>query len=96
MVLLVNFAGNYALLHFTGDFLRIPINHNWIYPTALLCAYGFFKDFKPSEPFLNPYLNETKKFDNDDLSSQVTRSNCIFPISLFREVVSVFRIDHTL
>jgi thiamine transporter 2/3 len=28
----------------------------WIYPTVFVCIYGFFKEFKPSEPFLNQFL----------------------------------------
>uniref|UniRef100_A0A8C5LPU2 Solute carrier family 19 member 2 n=1 Tax=Leptobrachium leishanense TaxID=445787 RepID=A0A8C5LPU2_9ANUR len=28
----------------------------WVMPTCLLCAYGFFANLRPSEPFLTPYL----------------------------------------
>lgn len=28
----------------------------WLKATLLLCLYGFFKEMKPSEPFLTPYL----------------------------------------
>uniref|UniRef100_A0A8C5MC72 Solute carrier family 19 member 3 n=1 Tax=Leptobrachium leishanense TaxID=445787 RepID=A0A8C5MC72_9ANUR len=28
----------------------------WVYPTLLLCVYGFFSCMRPSEPFLAPYL----------------------------------------
>ncbi|KAG8445476.1 hypothetical protein GDO86_010306 [Hymenochirus boettgeri] len=28
----------------------------WLYPTILLCLFGFFTFFRPSEPFLTPYL----------------------------------------
>ncbi|XP_017524015.2 thiamine transporter 1 isoform X1 [Manis javanica] len=28
----------------------------WLLPTALLCAYGFFANLRPSEPFLTRYL----------------------------------------
>ncbi|KAF0022067.1 hypothetical protein F2P81_025680 [Scophthalmus maximus] len=27
-----------------------------LYPTLLLCAYGFFSNLRPSEPFLTAYL----------------------------------------
>ncbi|XP_051874597.1 thiamine transporter 2-like [Pristis pectinata] len=34
-----------------------PVKSNgWLYPTLLLCAYGFFSMMRPSEPFLTPYL----------------------------------------
>nr|XP_003218336.2 PREDICTED: thiamine transporter 2 [Anolis carolinensis] len=31
-------------------------NTGWIFPTSVLCIYGFFSMMKPSEPFLVPYL----------------------------------------
>ncbi len=34
----------------------------WLYATIILCSYGFFKEFKPSEPFLTPYLVDFKNF----------------------------------
>ncbi|VCW50326.1 unnamed protein product, partial [Gulo gulo] len=34
---------------------RVP-RGGWFLPTALLCAYGFFANLRPSEPFLTPYL----------------------------------------
>lgn len=34
---------------------RVP-RECWFLPTALLCAYGFFANLRPSEPFLTPYL----------------------------------------
>ena len=30
----------------------------WPVTCAILCLFGFLKDFKPSEPFLTPYLTE--------------------------------------
>ncbi|KAJ8253053.1 hypothetical protein GJAV_G00208610 [Gymnothorax javanicus] len=33
----------------------------WIYPTVLLCIYGFFSSLRPSEPFLTPYLMGPEK-----------------------------------
>lgn len=27
-----------------------------VYPTLLLCAYGFFSNLRPSEPFLTAFL----------------------------------------
>lgn len=28
----------------------------WLYPTVLLCIYGFFSSLRPSEPFLTAFL----------------------------------------
>lgn len=41
---------------------------HWIFATVMLCCYGFFKEFKPSEPFLTPYLtSEIKNFTKDEV-----------------------------
>ncbi|XP_018412801.1 PREDICTED: thiamine transporter 1 isoform X2 [Nanorana parkeri] len=29
---------------------------SWLFPTCVLCTYGFFANLRPSEPFLTPYL----------------------------------------
>ncbi|KAL2087469.1 hypothetical protein ACEWY4_016297 [Coilia grayii] len=29
---------------------------SWLFPTVLLCIYGFFSNFRPSEPFLTAFL----------------------------------------
>ena len=39
----------------------------WIYGAVILCCYGFFKEFKPSEPFLTPYLVDYKNFTKDEV-----------------------------
>ena len=45
---------------------------DWKLTTALICCYGFFKEMKPSEPFLTPYLNGTyKHLSAEDLTSEV-------------------------
>lgn len=41
---------------------RTPFYRHWYYATIVLCCYGFFKEFKPSEPFLTPYLEDYKNF----------------------------------
>ncbi|XP_072897543.1 thiamine transporter 2-like isoform X1 [Hemitrygon akajei] len=38
------------------DCCRPVKSSGWLYPTLLLCAYGFFTMMRPSEPFLTPYL----------------------------------------
>ncbi len=40
---------------------------HWIYATVMLCCYGFFKEFKPSEPFLTPYLVDDKNFTKNEV-----------------------------
>ena len=42
----------------------------WLYATIILCCYGFFKEFKPSEPFLTPYLVDFKNFTKSQVSLQ--------------------------
>ena len=51
-------------------------SRRWIYATLILCCYGFFKELKPSEPFLTPYLtdnstNHSKNFTKAEVNSQI-------------------------
>lgn len=39
----------------------------------VLLLYVFFRDFRPSEPFLTPYLNESKHFSKHEIN------NIIYP-----------------
>lgn len=39
--------------------------------TSLLCLYGFFKELKPSEAFLTPFLEHNKNFTSRELSQSV-------------------------
>lgn len=44
----------------------------WIKATLLLCCYGFFKEMKPSEPFLTPYLKgPPKNLTEEELDNQI-------------------------
>ena len=44
---------------------------SWILATVVLCLYGFFKEFKPSEPFLTPYLtSDFKNFTKNEVVLQ--------------------------
>ncbi|KAM4694708.1 thiamine transporter 2-like [Discoglossus pictus] len=47
----------------------------WVYPTVVLCLFGFFTYMRPSEPFLTPYL--TGPVHNLTVE-QVT--NSVFPV----------------
>lgn len=42
----------------------------WLYATIILCLYGFFKEFKPSEPFLTPYLVDYKNFTKNEVRTR--------------------------
>lgn len=49
-----------------------PLQRHWLFATLILCSYGFFKEFKPSEPFLTPFLvSDVKNFTKDELNSEV-------------------------
>ena len=53
-----------------GESYHRPVRwyKHWIFATVMLCCYGFFKEFKPSEPFLTPYLtSDTKNFTKDEV-----------------------------
>lgn len=40
---------------------RTPPSNSWVYPTVILCLFGFFSMFRPSEAFLIPFLSEPSK-----------------------------------
>ncbi len=40
----------------------------WWQTTLLLCAYGFFKEVRPSEPFLTEYLLNSTGLTDDQVS----------------------------
>ena len=43
----------------------------WVYFTIIMCCYAFFKEFKPSEAFLTPYLVDSKNFTKLEVNSQI-------------------------
>jgi len=52
----------------TAAAVRSGWRHSWILATIVLCLYGFFKEFKPSEPFLTPYLtSDFKNFTKNEV-----------------------------
>lgn len=51
---------------------------DWHKPTIILCTYGFFKEMKPSESFLSPYLKGPDK----NISSKAL-SDEIYPVSTY-------------
>ena len=60
---------------------------SWVCTTAILCSYGFFKEFTPDEDFLTAYLdNETqysKHFSNDQVNGD------IYPVWAYSYLVAV-------
>lgn len=43
------------------DCFQTSPSHSWIYPTVILCLFGFFSMMRPSEPFLILYLSGPDK-----------------------------------
>nr|XP_006119949.1 thiamine transporter 2 isoform X2 [Pelodiscus sinensis]XP_014427418.1 thiamine transporter 2 isoform X2 [Pelodiscus sinensis]XP_025038782.1 thiamine transporter 2 isoform X2 [Pelodiscus sinensis] len=58
---------------------------SWIYPTLVLCIYGFFSMMRPSEPFLTPYLVGPDK----NLTIEEA-TNKIFPVWTYSYLVLLF------
>ncbi|XP_030072736.1 thiamine transporter 2 isoform X1 [Microcaecilia unicolor] len=67
------------------DCLKKLQPQNWIYPTVILCIYGFFSMLRPSEPFLAPYLTGPDKNLTID---EVT--NKVFPVWTYSYLVILF------
>ncbi|MEJ1270273.1 solute carrier family 19 (thiamine transporter) member 2 [Cricetulus griseus] len=63
---------------------RVP-RECWFLPTALLCAYGFFANLRPSEPFLTPYL-----LGPDKNLTQRQVFNEIYPVWTYSYLVLLF------
>ncbi|EDO34856.1 predicted protein, partial [Nematostella vectensis] len=57
----------------------------WQKATLLLCLYGFFKEMKPSEPFLTPYLRAPPKNITDE-----QLENEIYPVWTYSYLAALF------
>ncbi|EHB18165.1 Thiamine transporter 2 [Heterocephalus glaber] len=57
------------------DCFRTSASNSWIFPTVILCSFGFFSMMRPSEPFLIPYLSGP---DKNLTSTEIT--NEILPV----------------
>ena len=71
---------------FCGGLLKVP-RHLWIYSTIVLLGYGFFKELKPSEPFLTQYL--TNETDGKNISVDTVNDN-VYPYWTYSYLVSAF------
>ncbi|XP_067009605.2 thiamine transporter 1 isoform X2 [Anabrus simplex] len=43
----------------------------WMRISLILCIFGFLKEFRPSEPYITPYLIENKNFTNDQVNREI-------------------------
>ncbi|XP_053565826.1 thiamine transporter 2 [Bombina bombina] len=57
----------------------------WLYPTIILCFYGFFTFLRPSEPFLTPYLTGP---EHNLTVDQMT--NSVFPVWTYSYLAILF------
>ena len=62
---------------------------SWAWTCVILCLFGFFKDFKPSEPFLTQYLI-SPQWVNITLSEAYTSVYPIWTYSYLAVLVFVF------
>ncbi|XP_025742601.1 thiamine transporter 2 isoform X1 [Callorhinus ursinus] len=54
------------------DCFKTSPSHSWIYPTVILCLFGFFSMMRPSEPFLIPYLSgPDKNLTNSEITNEI-------------------------
>uniref|UniRef100_A0A2K6G2A4 Solute carrier family 19 member 3 n=1 Tax=Propithecus coquereli TaxID=379532 RepID=A0A2K6G2A4_PROCO len=64
------------------DGYRTSPSSSWVYPTVILCLFGFFSMMRPSEPFLIPYLSGPNK---NLTTAEIT--NEIFPVWTYSYLV---------
>ncbi|XP_051752073.1 thiamine transporter 1 isoform X3 [Ctenopharyngodon idella] len=57
----------------------------WLYPTVLLCVYGFFSSHRPLEPFLTPFL-----MGPDKNLTETEVVNQIYPFWTYSYLVLLF------
>ncbi|XP_048351276.1 thiamine transporter 1 isoform X2 [Sphaerodactylus townsendi] len=62
-----------------------PRGRCWVLPTVVLCAYGFFANLRPSEPFLTPYL-----LGPDKNLTETQVFNEIYPVWTYSYLVLLF------
>ena len=64
-------------------------DNRYIYTLSVLCLYGFFKEIRPSEPYLTDYLTgkQYKNLTTDDVYDKVYP---VWPYSYFALLIPVF------
>ena len=62
---------------------------NYLITSILLCSYGFFKELRPSEPYLNEYLTG-EKYKNITESDVYDKVYPVWPYSYFALLIPVF------
>lgn len=51
---------------------RAPPRDSWVYPTVILCLFGFFSMFRPSESFLIPFLSgPSKNLTSTEMTNEI-------------------------
>uniref|UniRef100_A0A8C6VJ58 Solute carrier family 19 member 2 n=1 Tax=Naja naja TaxID=35670 RepID=A0A8C6VJ58_NAJNA len=70
---------------FSSRARRPPRRFVWIFPTTVLCGYGFFANMRPSEPFLTPYL-----LGPDKNLTETQVFNEIYPVWTYSYLVLLF------
>ncbi|KAL4635041.1 thiamine transporter 2-like [Arapaima gigas] len=76
---------------FRGEVMKCCISQQssgWLYPTVVICTYGFFSMMRPGEPFLTPFLiGPYKNISIAQVSRQIypvwTYSNLVLLVPLF-------------
>ncbi|XP_062852867.1 thiamine transporter 1 [Trichomycterus rosablanca] len=61
------------------------MSESWVYPTLLLCVYGFFSNLRPSEPFLTAFL-----LGPDKNLTETEVVNEIYPVWTYSYLVLLF------
>lgn len=63
----------------------------WAFVTAMLCSFGFFKEFKPSEDYLNTYITKPKNESDPGLGiSDEAAYKKIYPWSTYSFLIAAF------
>lgn len=69
----------------------MKLSSKWAVVTALLCSFGFFKEFKPSEDYLNTYLTQPKNSSDEGLGfSEYDTYKKIYPWSTYSSLGAAF------
>ncbi len=73
---------------FCGGLCKGTPKYLWIYSTVILLLFGFFKELKPSEAFLNPYLTTSPPLGKNFSQSAV--NDHVYPFWTYSYLVAAF------